>query len=218
MRRLIAASILFFLTGPSLLRAEAYTDAKVKKMDGTVMVQKADGSPAFALQTGSVVEKGDVVTCYDKSWVIFKTHRGDEIGLDGDTVVGLDELYQEGPDRDVRLILQRGTLYLKANDSSSRQSFFEINAGSLVASLEDSQSILSYDPSQTHFQAQFIRGKIRVIDKDGEHPLTVEGSIRDWKNNSLVQTGDPDPMDPLQITNFERFFNGDPLYQPTPTY
>jgi hypothetical protein len=218
MRRLIPALILFFLVSPGLLRAEAYTDAKIKKLDGTIMVQKADGSPAFALQTGSVMEKGDVVTCYDQSWVILKDHRGDEIGLYGDTVVGIDELYQEGPDRELRLILQRGTLYLKANDSSSRQSFFEINAGSVVTSLDDSQSIVTYDPAQTHFQVQYIRGKMRVIDKDGEHKLTVEGSIRDWNNNSLVQTGDPDPMDPVQITNFDRFFNGDPLIQPTPTY
>ena len=218
MRRLIPALILFWLAGPGLLRAASYTDAKIKKMDGTIMVQKADGSPDFALQTGSVVEKGDVVTCYDKSWVILKDHRGDEIGLYGDTVVGIDELYQEGPDRELRLILQRGTLYLKANDSSSRQSFFEINAGSVVTSLDDSESIVTYDPTQPHFQVQYIRGKIRVIDKDGEHKLTVEGSIRDWNNNSLVQKGDPDPMDPVQITNFDRFFNGDPLILPTPTY
>jgi hypothetical protein len=77
---------------------------------------------------------------------------------------------------------------------------------------------VTYDPTQPHFQVQYIRGKIRVIDKDGEHKLTVEGSIRDWNNNSLVQKGDPDPMDPVQITNFDRFFNGDPLILPTPTY
>jgi hypothetical protein len=220
MRRIwTAALFVCSLALPALgLASTIYKDAAVKKLDGTIMVQKADGSPAIALQTGSVVEEGDSVTVYDGSWAILKTRKGDEIGFFGDTVAAFDQLDKEGGDREIRIILKHGTLLLKATDSSSQQSYFEIHTGSIVTSLGDSQQIVSYDPAQEHLQIQHIRGRISVFDKDGEHHLKDEASIWDWKSGSLVQTGDPDLMDNLDIVNFNRFFNGDPLLHPAPTY
>jgi hypothetical protein len=219
MRRPIAALFFCLMALPALsLAATVYKDASVKKMDGTIMVQKADGSPVTAFQTGSIVEEGDAVTVYEKSWAILKTHKGDEIGFLGGTVAAFDQLDQEGGDREIRVILKQGSLLLKANDSSSQQSYFEIHTGSVVTSLGDSQLIVSYDPTQDHLQIQHIRGRISVFDKDGEHHLKAEASVWDWKNGSLVQTGDPDLMDSLDIVNFNRFFNGDPMIQPSPTY
>ncbi len=84
-------------------------EARVDKLEGTIMVQKNNGSKPFALETGSTVEKGDTLTAYDQSWVILKTHKGDRIGMEGDTVMTVDEYYIEGPDRQIRLILNKGT-------------------------------------------------------------------------------------------------------------
>jgi hypothetical protein len=100
MRRPIAALFFCLMALPALsLAATVYKDASVKKMDGTIMVQKADGSPVTAFQTGSIVEEGDAVTVYEKSWAILKTHKGDEIGFLGGTVAAFDQLDQEGGDR-----------------------------------------------------------------------------------------------------------------------
>ncbi len=219
MLRSTIAFLLGLILLPSFVGASTvYKDAAVKQLDGTIMVEKADGSPATALQTGSIVEEGDAVTVYDKSWAIVKTHKGDEIGFSGGTQAAFDQLDQEGGDREIRIILKHGTLLLKANDSSSQQSYFEIHTGSVVTSLANSQLIISYDPVQDHLQVQHIRGKISVFDKDGEHHFNADASVWDWKAGSLVQTGDPDSMDSLDIVNFDRFFNGDPLIQPSPTY
>ena len=213
-------AFLFCLTLlPSLVGATTvYKDAAVKQLDGTIMVEKADGSPTTALQTGSLVEEGDAVTVYDKSWAILKTHKGDEIGFAGDTRAAFDQLDQEGGDREIRILLKHGSLLIKSNNSSSQQSYFEIHTGSVVTSLANTQLIISYDPVQDHLQIQNIRGRISVFDKDGEHHLKAEASVWDWKAGSLVQTGDPDLMESLDIVNFNRFFNGDPLIQPSPTY
>ena len=47
----------------------------------------------------------------------------------GPTMVNIDEFFIEGPDRQIRLVLQQGVLFLKTNGYGSRQSFFEINTG-----------------------------------------------------------------------------------------
>src|SRR6185369_8080537 len=137
---------LFALGAAQSLWAVTFNEADVVKLSGTIMVQHADGSKPTPLQTGSTVEKGDVLKVYDKSWVILKTHWGDRVGLDGDTEVVLDEYYIEGSDRQIRLVLNRGTLFLQTNGASSRQSFFEINTGNVVSSIGEVRAILQFDP------------------------------------------------------------------------
>ncbi len=233
----------FFLA--ACLWAKPFNEAAVVMLDGTVMDQPGDGSKPFALQTTSTVAKGDILTCYDQSWVILKTHKGDQIGVsgfDGPTVVSVDEYYIEGPDRQIRLVLQKGTLFLKANNVGSPQSFFEINIGSVVASIGDTQAILSYDSSQSHLNVQYIRGKLTVIDKVKEHKFGVppnpgnhvvnikdknsiqqaenedleyipQDSEYNWKNGTLADEG-PTPLDPEVMINYNRFFEGQPPLPP----
>jgi hypothetical protein len=219
MRR--ATLVLFFCCWACPLFSSAstiYKDAAVKKMDGTIMVKKADGSPVTAMQTGSVVEEGDAVTVFDQSWMILKTRKGDLIGFSGDTVASFDQLDKEGGDREIRIILQHGTLVLRATDSNSQQSYFEVHTGNVVTSLGDCELIVSYDPAKDHMQLHHLRGRISVFDKDGEHHLKTQDAIWNWQNGSLVETGDPDLMDQIDIVNFNRFLNGDPMIVPSPTY
>lgn len=220
MRGFWTVALLIGLTAfPALAGASPlYKDAAVRMLDGTIMVQKTDGSPATALQTGSVVEQGDAVTVFDKSWVILKSRKGDQIGFYGDTLASFDQLNQEGGDRDIRILLKHGTVMLKATDSSSQQSYFEIDTGSVVTSVGDSELIISYDPVKDHLEIRHIRGRISVFDKAGEHHFKTQGAIWDWDKGVLVRTDDPDLMDQLDIVNFNRFFNGDTLLQPSTPY
>lgn len=198
------------LLAPALLQATAYNEATVDKLSGTIMDQPADGSKAYALQTDSTVTKGDVLTCYDRSWVILKTHSGDRIGLSGDASVVIDEYYFEGPDRQVRLILKKGTLLLKTGGRGSAQSFFEINAGSVVASINDVHAILTYDPTDESFTAQYVVGKLTVIDKDHEEKFKANNTENTWIAGKMTKA-DPDPMDELDCTNYNRFFDDEDL-------
>ena len=203
----------FVLLFPAFLHAKAFNEAAVQNLSGTIMVQKADGSKPFALQTGSTVEKGDILTCYDKSWVILKTHKGDQIGLDGNTVVNIDEYYIEGPDRQVRFVLQKGNMFFKTNGCGSAQSFFEINAGSVVAAINDVQAIIHYDPAKESFQAQYLVGKLTVIDKDHEEKFKVNHTEYSWVGGKMEKE-EPDPVDELDVINFNKFFDGEPRVAP----
>jgi hypothetical protein len=206
-------SAMLSLLIPALLQAATFNEANVLMLDGTVMVQKADGSKPFALQTGSVVEKGDILTCYDKSWVILKTHKGDRIGLDGNTMVTVDEYYIEGPDRQIRFVLQKGNLYFKTNGCGSHQSFFEVNAGSVVASINDVHAILHYDPAKENFQAQYLVGKLTVIDRDHEEKFKINHTENSWVGGKMAKE-DPDVVDELDVVNFGKFFDGEPRVPP----
>jgi hypothetical protein len=211
--KVLTLSAVLSLLFPVLLQATTYNEADVLMLDGTVMVQKADGSKPFALQTGSTVEKGDTLTCYDKSWVILKTHKGDRIGLDGNTVVNIDEYYIEGPDRQIRFILQNGSLLLKTNGCGSRQSFFEVNAGSVVASINDVHAILHYDASKEALKAQYLVGKLTVIDKDHEEKFKINHTENTWISGKMEKE-DPDPVDEVDVINFNKFFDGEPRVPP----
>lgn len=121
LQTLFGTAVLVLALPASLFCASpTYNEASVDKLDGTVMVQHPDGAPPTALQTGSTVQKGDILTVYDKSWVILKTKKGDRIGLDSGTMIVLDEYYIQGPDRQIRLVLQKGILLLRINDCGSR--------------------------------------------------------------------------------------------------
>jgi len=209
----LAVLTVLSLLPPVFLGAKTFNEADVLMLDGTVMVQKADGSKPFALQTGSTVEKGDTLTCYDKSWVILKTHKGDRIGLDGNTVVNIDEYYIEGPDRQIRFVLQKGSMFFKTGGCGSHQSFFEINAGSVVASINDVHAILHYDPSKENFQAQYLVGKLTVIDKDHEEKFKVNHTENNWIAGKMEKE-DPDPVDDVDVINFNKFFDGEPRVPP----
>ena len=191
-----------------------FNEASVDKIDGTVMVQHPDGSKPTALQTGSVIEKGDTLLVYDKSWVILKTHRGDQIGFDENTTAVVDEYYFRGPDRQVRLILQKGSIFLRTNGDSSRQSFFEVNAGSNVASIDNVQAILTYTPADEHLRAQYINGHLTVIDKDAEEKFTVQHSEHNWKNGKMQEL-DPEMTEELDVANYHKFMDGDPRLVPS---
>ncbi len=204
------------LSLPSLLWAKAFNELEVVDLQGTIMVQHANASAPTALMTGSTVEKGDTVTCYDQSWVILKTHNGARIGLDGlygQTIVNVDEFFLEGPDRQIRLVLQKGVLFLKTNGYDSRQSFFEINTGAVVTSINDTRARVAYDPDQTLLTVQYFLGDLRVIDKDHEEKMTIQHSQRRWKNGVMAEK-DPEPVEDIDWTNFNKFFDGDPRVAP----
>jgi hypothetical protein len=242
LKSFLALAAFTLLTAPLL--SKPFNEAQVARLNGTVMDQPQGGAAPFALQTGSTVQKGDILTCNDQSYVILKTHRGDLIGLNGypgQTVVIIDEYYLEGPDRQIRLILQKGTLMLRTNNVGSRQSFFEINSGSVVSSIDETQAILSYDPGETNFKVQYLRGNLSVIDKTSEHKFGVEpkmggyaknvnektaasepdagweyipqGSEYNWKGGTLADKG-PSPLDELAGENYKRFFDGQPPLTP----
>ena len=212
---LIAAATLSILVSPSLwATSPTFNDCKVDKLEGTIMVQRNDGSKPFALETGSTVQKGDTLTVYDKSWVILRTHKGDRIGVDGDTVVTIDEYYIQGPDRQIRLILNKGSLLLQTNGCGSRQSFFEINTGSVVCSIDDTHSILSYEPVKEHLKVQYFEGKLSVIDKDNEQKFKDMHTEHNW-NSGKMSEEEPVPVDEVDVVNFNRFFNVEPRLAPT---
>jgi hypothetical protein len=191
-------------------------EARVYKLIGTVMVQHADGSKTTALETFDTVQKGDVITVYDESWVIFKTRRGDKFGLDGNTVLTIEEYYFGGPDRQIRLILQKGSLLLKTNNVDSRQSFFEINTGSVVTSIGDTESIFTYDKAKDQLAVQYMRGKLKVIDKNEEQKFVYENTIHHWEAGVMKEV-EAQPMDELDGINFKKFLNGERRLPPTDT-
>jgi hypothetical protein len=202
---------LLILVLPAALgaKSQTYNEAVVEKLDGTIMVQHADGSKPTALQTDSTVQKGDIITVYDKSWVILKTHKGDRIGLDSGAVVVLDEYYIEGPDRQIRLLLQKGILLLKTNGCGSRQSFFEINTGGVVTSIDEVQAIMGYTGDKDHFRIQYFNGRLSVIDKDSEQKFKVEYTEHNWVSGKMAEE-EPVPIDEVDRVNYNRFFNAEP--------
>jgi hypothetical protein len=211
-------------------------DMDVFKLSGTIMVEHADNTDPTALQTGEVVEKGDVITVYGNSWVIFKSHRGDKIGLFENTVITVDECYIEGPDRQIRFLVKKGTLYLRTNGDDSRQSFFEINVGNVVASINNLEAVLSYDPSKNFLDVKYINGKIHVIDQNHDESFTIaqseyNGSTKSeseanndsgipeehtehtWLNGKMAED-EPIPLEEIDEINFRRFFDGEKLLVP----
>jgi hypothetical protein len=202
---------------PSLLWATAYNEMEVVDLQGTVMVQhaKASSTPT-ALMTNSTVEKGDTLTCYDKSWVILKTHSGARIGLDGllgPTIVNVDEFFLEGPDRQIRLVLQQGVLFLKTNGYGSKQSFFEISAGAVVTSVNDTEARIAYSPAEAGLLVQYFTGDMNVIDKDHEEKMQIHHSERHWKSGVMADK-EPSPVDDLDWINYKKFFNSEPRVAP----
>jgi hypothetical protein len=208
---LVLAALALLL--PVALSAKTFNELTIDKIEGTVMVQPVDGSKPYAIQTGTTLQKGDTISCYDKSWVILKTHRGDKIGMDSGTVMNIDEYYLEGPDRQIRLVLQKGSLLLRTNGCGSRQSFFEINSGPVVTSINNNQSILSYDPASESLVVKYLTGKLSVIDKDDEQKFKVEHSENTWKAGKMAKA-EPDPIDEVDEVNFNKFFNGEPRIAP----
>ncbi len=197
-------------------RDPGINEAIVEKMNGTIMVQHPNGFAPSALSTGSAVEKGDIITVYDQSWVILRTRKGCHLGFDGytgPTVVTIDELYIDGPDRQVRLILQKGTINLRTGGSGSQQSFFEINTGAVVTSINNSEATIHYDPTDNSLKVQYLEGKVTVIDKNNEQVMNVQHTEHSWKNGVMLEV-EPQPMDELDVVNYHKFFEGDPRLLP----
>jgi hypothetical protein len=221
---------------PSTRRQMIINEMNVFRISGTVMVEHADKTDPTALQTGSVVEKGDVVTVYDGSWLILKTHRGDEIGFDGSTKVTVDECYMEGPDRQIRLLVDKGTLLLRTNSANSRQSFFEINTGNMVTSIDNVRAIMTFDNAKNTLDIKYIEGKIHVIDQSHEETFTIhqgeyngytkseseaaddqgvpeEHTEHTWLNGKMMED-EAIPMEEIDELNFRKFFDGEPRVAP----
>jgi len=192
-------------------REGVVTEAKVFNLDGTIMVQHTDQSAPTALQTGSTVEKGDEITVHDGAWVIFKTRNGDYIGLANEALASFEEYYFEGPDRQIRIVLRQGSLYLKTGNADSRQSFFEVQAGSQVVSIGDVEAKLDLDPGTGRLTVQYFNGKMRVIDTESEKKITAEATENIWENGKMI-TGEGSTMDEMAFLNFNRFWDfKDPL-------
>jgi len=211
---------------PRSAKLKQHNEATIDKLDGTIMVKHGKDAIPTALQTGSILEKGDTLMVYDQSWVILKTHCGDRIGLDSNTVMTIDEYFIEGPDRQIRFLLQKGTLFLKTNNRDSRQSFFEINAGSVVVSIGDTQSMLTYTPEKSRLRVQYMEGKLSVIDKNAEHKLgvmpkqgqddsdyTPEHTEHNWDSGTIVEK-DPIPMEEIDVINYRKFLDGEKRLPP----
>jgi len=180
----------------------------VFKVEGTIMVQRPKLEKPFPLQTGSVVQKGDTLTVYDGSWVVLKTRRGDRIGLDGLTVVAIDDFYDGGPDRIVRLVLREGNILVRTQDVSSRQSFFEVDLGSVVATVKYSKATFHYEPGPLLATIQYVTGDVKVIDKDDEQKMLVQRSKLSWKDGHSTDER-PSPMDELDVVNLDKFLDGE---------
>lgn len=205
----------------------------VEKLEGTAMVTRPEGKGEVALEHGEPVERGAVVRTYGKSWVILKSPKGDRVGIDADTETAFDEIFQSGPDRQLRILLRGGRLHLQAKASKSRQSFFEVHAGNLVVSPWKMRGTLTYLPEEGLFEVRFFGGdkpKLKSVDRQGEVVVTVENSQsttkvidasgevyfpfpsrRVWEGGSLVQE-DPLPLEEGSETYFQDFFKGKARY------
>jgi hypothetical protein len=186
--RFLTALITLGLLPVMLFAQEEKLYVSVAKLDGTIMVERAKDQKKEALQTGSVVERGDIVTVHDKSWVILRSPKGDMIGLDSQTKATFDELF-------------------KAKSSGSRQSFFEVMAGNLVASLQRVRTVLSYDPKRSLFDAKFFDGRMIVIDSEGDQVFPFRYCKRIWDNGKMTQE-DPLPLEEEDIQTFKDFWAG----------
>lgn len=210
-RALLLATVVCLMTSFSILRAEPSTEAKVFKLDGTIMVEHVDESGVktqFALATSGVVTRGDVLTVYDKSWIILKDGKGDLIGFDGPALAAFDELFKEGPDRQVRVLLKSGKCLVKSKNSGSRQSFFEVHTGSLVSVLGNARAAFDYNPEANRVEISYFGGKLKTTDADGERKFYLN-SIRTWEKGKLTQ-GDPMPLPEETSLSFKKFFDGQP--------
>jgi hypothetical protein len=214
-RALLFAAAVCLMPTVSILHAEPNTEAKVVKLDGTIMVEHVDESGVksqYALATNGTVTRGDFLTVYDKSWVILKDGKGDLIGFEGPTSAAFDELFKGGPDRQVRILLKSGTCLVKSKNSKSKQSFFEVHAGSLVSVLGSARASFSYTPDASRAEVSYFGGKLKTTDADGERKFYLD-SRRVWENGKLVQ-GDPMQLPDEASLNFKRFFEGQPPIVP----
>jgi hypothetical protein len=199
---------LTLLSSVSQAREEKlYVD--VHKMDGTIMVDRAKDQKKEALQTREVVERGDVVTVFEKSWVILRSPKGDLIGLEGPTKVTFEELYKGGSDRQIRMNLHYGRTYLRSRKAGSRQSYFEVSAGGCMVQLQKCKLLVSFEPKKSILEVQFHEGndKTMVVDSVGEKLFPFRECKRVWENGKTSQE-DPAPLDEKEILAFKDFFKG----------
>jgi len=185
------------------------TEMGVLDLDGTTMVQHTDQEAPTALQTGSTVERGDQLKVHDGAWVIFKTRRGDRIGFSSGTEVAIEEMYFEGPDRQIRIILGKGSVFLRTNNADSRQSFFEVQAGQQVISIGDCETRIDHDPSTQLVRVQYMHGKVRVIDPERETKFSVDDSEWSWSAGKKTSE-EATTLEEESVLNFRRFFEGKP--------
>lgn len=208
-RALLAAAALCLTPFVHSLASEPVTDAKVQKLDGTIMVEHVDDAgkkTQYALATGGFVSRGDIVTVYDKSWVILKDGKGDLIGFAGPATAAFDELFKGGPDRQVRILLKSGRCFIKSKNAKSRQSFFEVHTGPLVSTLGSARAEFEVQPSANRVMISYFGGKLKTTDADGERKFYID-SMRAWEKGRLTQ-GDPMALSEESVLNFKKFFEG----------
>jgi hypothetical protein len=208
-RALLLAAAVCLMSGFSVLHAEPSTEAKVKQLDGTIMVEHVDETGTktqFALATGGVVTRGDILTVYDKSWVILKDAKGDLIGFNGPALASFDELFKGGPDRQVRILLKSGQCFVKSKGSGSRQSFFEVHTGSLVSVLGNTRAAFDFNPENDRAVISYFGGVLKTTDALTERKFYLN-SMRVWEKGKLTQ-GDPMPLPEDASLNYKKFFDG----------
>jgi hypothetical protein len=210
----IPALVLAALLLPLSLPAEKKpsTEAKVEKLEGTIMVEHvnlAGVKENIALETLKVVSRGDVVTVYDRSWVVLRTAKGDKIGLEGPAVAAFDELFKGGPDRQVRILLKSGTAHVRAKGAGSRQSYFEVHTGPVMSTLSGARCSFEFDPAAERVEIRSFGGKLKTTDANGDRKYYLH-SRRVWEKGLLTQR-DPLPLPANAALGFKRFFEGEPL-------
>lgn len=207
--RLIAALLILALVPAWAQSREEKLYLDVLKLDGTSMVSRAKDQKPEALQTKEVVERGDTLTVYEKSWVLLKSPKGDLVGVAGPAKVVFEEIYKGGSDRQLRILLNQGNLYLKSVRAGSRQSFFEVAAAGLVVQLERCKLMVAHDPAKKRVEVQFHDGntKTLVVDAEGEQVFPFRECKRVWENGKMTAE-DPLPLDAKEILAFKDFFQG----------
>jgi hypothetical protein len=102
-------------------------------------------------------------------------------------------------------------LLLKTNNASSRQSFFEVNAGNQVVAVGKVETTLAFDPFNERLKVQYFTGKLSVIDRDNEHKFEIQHTETEWEKGKRLDA-DPQSVDELSFVNYNRFLRAeDPL-------
>jgi hypothetical protein len=111
----------------------------------------------------SIVERGDVITVYDEQLGHFKIppRRQNRPWPEAAWLRLTSATWRVRTGRSASWC-KREPFMLRTNGDDSRQSFFEVNLGSVVASINNLQAVLIYDPSKNFLDVKYIDGKIHV--------------------------------------------------------
>ncbi len=81
-----------------------------------------------------------------------------------------------------------------------------------MTSINDTHSILSYDPNLEHLRVQYLEGKLTVLDKDNEQKFKDQHTEHNWENGKMAEV-EALPVDELDSVNYNRFFDAEDLLE-----